>query len=1002
MSIVTYPLDGKYYNAQDAETYLCTRTSGVFSEDISFTPNGMNITVSPFLAWIKNDDFSGKSVAVTTDTTLTISPSEPILSRIDRIVLRFDASKNGSELMVLKGTPSSSPAVPSISRTPVIYDLCLCQVSVKPSATSISAGDITSTLLDESLCGIMRDGVTGIPTLQLQSQAQALLRELEAAISMAENGSPVLQSLGIKRGVVYVTIGKKGQKIYSSDDVELDTMFYDEPKVIVTRKGHTFDETVFKYIKPQESLRVSGNKFNLDVFSEKDIPTTYTLKYNWIAIGKVKWENGDTGGGEEEPEVEYFNIRTTVSPEGTGTTTGAGKYAKGSTVTLNATPASGYAFEGWYIGSSKITSNASYNITVTSDTIYTAKFVEEVPMITVTVTTDPVGAGSVSGAGTYPKGSTVRLTASPGDRYRFIGWYSGDTLYSSETEYSVTLNSSMAFVAKFEEEVVTPDYYTIITKVSPTGAGYTTGGGQYTAGTSVKLTAAANEGYLFSHWSRGTETRGTAEITVEATTDQTWTANFIEGEEDTKEKVTITINVEPEGAGTVAGNGEVNLGVMTAIQATANPGYKFKHWRLEDGTTNEANPKLFKASADRTFVAVFEVDSEEEETTHTKDTWVGTVLYVGTEETKIETENAYSLDLGLTEVIIPEGRTRIAQLVFSDCSKLAKVTMPSTMTFIGMNAFDGCSSLTEIAYNGTKSQWNAIDIRGVFQNLDDLTVHCSDGNIEYCEVDFVFSPLEGIKTFNPHTQIDTTLGTRCYVKNSTVTLKSTPKDGYSFVRYERSDGVSSTSNPYSFTITQSMTVTVVTERENYAVTTKVSPEGAGSTTGDGSYTNGSSATLSATANEGYIFSHWEYDVGGTSKLNPVTFPVEQNVVATAVFLDITNGVTYKISSSNAESGDTINLYPYDVASNTLDYSNPLGTTKVLYAGDDTHVYYYAKAGQNRTISSVKLSVGASSETISGEDLNDYFVDGALNIPGGFYDPSEEGTIKELVVYFAET
>ena len=137
-------------------------------------------------------------------------------------------------------------------------------------------------------------------------------------------------------------------------------------------------------------------------------------------------------------------------------------------------------------------------------------------------------------------------------------------------------------------------------------------------------------------------------------------------------------------------------------------------------------------------------------------------------------------------------------------------------------------------------------------------------------------------------------------------------------------------------------------------------------------------------------------------MNPVTFPVEQNVVATAVFLDITNGVTYKISSSNAESGDTINLYPYDVASNTLDYSNPLGTTKVLYAGDDTHVYYYAKAGQNRTISSVKLSVGASSETISGEDLNDYFVDGALNIPGGFYDPSEEGTIKELVVYFAET
>lgn len=604
MSIITYPLDGKYYNAQDAETYLCTRTSGVFSEDISFTPNGMNITVSPFLAWIKNDDFSGKSVAVKTDTTLTISPSEPILPRIDRIILRFDARKNESNLMILKGTHGSKPTPPSIERTPVIYDLCLCEVYVRPSATSISAGDITSTLLDESICGIMRDGVTAIPSNQLVAQCQNLIKELNTAISMAEKGSPVLQSLGIKCGTITIMLGGQGQKIYESGDIFFDVPFLSEPSVVITRcAGITQDETVAKYVKPQESVYVNKSSFKLSVFREVT-DMVAELRYNWIAIGKVDW-SGD-GGGDE---VEYCNIRTTISPEGTGTTTGAGNYAKGSTVTLNATPASGYAFEGWYIGSSKITSNASYNITVTSDTIYTAKFVEEVPMITVTVTTDPVGAGSVSGAGTYPKGSTVRLTASPGDRYRFIGWYSGDTLYSPNTEYSVTLNSSMAFVAKFEEEVVTPDYYTIITKVSPTGAGSTTGGGQYAAGTSVKLTATANEGYLFSHWSKGTETRATAEITVAATTDQTWTANFIEGEEDTEEKVTITINVEPEGAGTVAGNGEVNSGAMSAIQATANSGYKFKHWRFEDGTTNEANPYLFKASADRTFVAVFEVEN---------------------------------------------------------------------------------------------------------------------------------------------------------------------------------------------------------------------------------------------------------------------------------------------------------------------------------------------------------------------------------------------------------
>lgn len=1333
MSIITYPLDGKYYNAQDAETYLCTRTSGVFSQDISFTPNGMNITVSPFLAWIKNDDFSGKSVAVTTDTTLTISPSEPILSRIDRIVLRFDARKNGSELMVLKGTPSSSPAVPSIERTPVIYDLCLCQISVKPSATSISAGDITSTLLDESLCGIMRDGVTGIPTLQLQSQAQDLIRELEVAISMAENGSPVLQSLGIKRGMVDVTIGEKGQTIYESNDVTFDTVFLDEPKVIVTRKSHRFPDIVYKYIKPQEGVRAKGNGFTLEVFSENDIPTTLTLRYNWIAIGRVAWDNdsgggngggGDGGGdgGGEEDDTEYFTITTSVDPLGSGIAEGAGNFAKGSTTKLVARAFSGYTFEGWYSGNSKITSNAEHTVTVNSNATYTAKFIEEVPDIVVQINVEPAGTGTVSGAGTYKKGSTVNLGASPKEGYKFVGWFVGSSQYCDSTNYSVTLNASTTFTAKFEEEVVTPDYYTVIAKVTPTGSGTVKGGGQYTPGSTAKLTAAENEGYVFSYWSSGTETIDSAEFTFVVSSDRTWTAHFIEGEEETG-KVTITTRVEPANSGTVTGGGEVTTGSMSAVQANNNSGYKFKHWRFENGETNTENPYLFRASADRTFVAVFEVDSGGEETTYTSDTLVNGTLYVGTQTTNIETDNSYASRTDITQVVIPEGRTKIGTYTLESCSNLAKVTMPSTMATINMGAFDSCSRLTEITYNGTKSQWNNISknrafdgdldditihctdgdvnyakldisvspegsgsvttsptavtattgdtfyvrnstvdltatpssgynfkhwilpggytddpnplvtsvsaglsftavfekieqtettyiddnlkngvlnvgtqttnietddgyagrtdiaqviipegrtriadncfsncsnltsvtipvsltqigsyafdhvdnltdiyyggtkaqwnnisISYVFKKVDALTVHCSDGNIEYCEVDFVFSPDEGTKNFNPHTQIMTTFSRWVYVKNSTVTLKATPEDGYSFVRYERSDGVSSTSNPYSFTITQSMTVTVVTERttttetaklyiyssnagtgdvvkltkdeagtqpwnknefsegetayffaqagtgriierlvfkvdnatvadmtademveegilnsdknklsqqhyvdegqtsefvatvyfgvkqqSTYTVTTEVTPTGSGTVTGGGTYTSGSTATLSATAIDGYRFSYWEFDDGGVSDDNPCYKTVNKDFTATAVFINVANGVTYKISSRNAGTGDTVGLYKEDDSTGNADLSKPLGTVTTLYAGDITVVSYYAKAGSNRKINSVEILIdGVSNGTMSGEDLNDYIVNGAFNLRAGWYDKNDEGKTFELVVYFGET
>ena len=36
MSIITYPLDGVTYSAEDVATYLCTRTSGVYAKDSNF------------------------------------------------------------------------------------------------------------------------------------------------------------------------------------------------------------------------------------------------------------------------------------------------------------------------------------------------------------------------------------------------------------------------------------------------------------------------------------------------------------------------------------------------------------------------------------------------------------------------------------------------------------------------------------------------------------------------------------------------------------------------------------------------------------------------------------------------------------------------------------------------------------------------------------------------------------------------------------------------------
>lgn len=208
--IITYPLNGISYTAEDAESYLCTRTSGVFSSEKHFAVSitgDREITISSGLAWINNGDYTGKSVLNTGDVALSVPISDGIRDRIDRVVLRFDKVANQSELRLLVGTPAGVPVAPAISRTELAYDLALYDVAVPAGSIRVTSNDITSNLLNEELCGLMRDGVTGIPTAQLQNQAEelmdvlkgqgdALVAELRAEVDAVKDGSAFLLSSG--------------------------------------------------------------------------------------------------------------------------------------------------------------------------------------------------------------------------------------------------------------------------------------------------------------------------------------------------------------------------------------------------------------------------------------------------------------------------------------------------------------------------------------------------------------------------------------------------------------------------------------------------------------------------------------------------------------------------------------------------------------------------------------------------------------------------------------
>ena len=177
MAIVTYPLDGPEYDATDAAGYFSTRCSGVYSAEDDFAvtaAGGTSVTVSAGVAWIHPDRWTGYSVLCREEQTLELSAADGIRTRIDRVVLRYDAAARKTSLQVLEGTPdSASPTAPAITRTALIYDLCLAEITRPAGSTTITAANLTDTRADEDVCGVMRDGVTGIPTEQLIAQWRA-------------------------------------------------------------------------------------------------------------------------------------------------------------------------------------------------------------------------------------------------------------------------------------------------------------------------------------------------------------------------------------------------------------------------------------------------------------------------------------------------------------------------------------------------------------------------------------------------------------------------------------------------------------------------------------------------------------------------------------------------------------------------------------------------------------------------------------------------------------
>ena len=236
--IITYPENGITYDADDASGYLATRQSGVYSaeEDFAVSISGeLSLAVSAGQAWVRPSRFKGRSIIMEQPTTLALTAADPVRTRIDRVVLRYDAAARQTRLQVLEGTPdSASPTAPAITRTALVYDLCLAEITRPAGSTAITAANLTDTRADEDICGVMRDGVTGIPTAQLIAQWRAAQADLETQL----RAQLAVLNAEIKEGSAYSKTEADAKFALTADKItRLERMMNMDGKLVFSGAG---------------------------------------------------------------------------------------------------------------------------------------------------------------------------------------------------------------------------------------------------------------------------------------------------------------------------------------------------------------------------------------------------------------------------------------------------------------------------------------------------------------------------------------------------------------------------------------------------------------------------------------------------------------------------------------------------------------------------------------------------------------------------------------------
>ena len=440
-------------------------------------------------------------------------------------------------------------------------------------------------------------------------------------------------------------------------------------------------------------------------------------------------------------------------------------------------------------------------------------------------------------------GTNVKTGITPGTDYTHT--------YNAPTKVeSIKLNtySKRAYLTKViitTEEEADPNavYYTITTAVNDATMGKAEGGGEYKENTKISLTATPNSGYEFVKWSNES-TANPLEVTV--TENATYTAIF-------QEQTPITCSQIKDLA---IGDAFV-LGEFTVTYVNGSYTY------IKDATGASliyASNYGLKAGDVVTGLA------------GTRANYNGLVQI---------TPSVTKAQLTVTAGTAPQPEVATANPTQADMNKYVKYEQ---VTF---DATAFASKKINATLAGQTTKFAVYDQWSTSKTFITGATYALTAAVSYynaVQVNFI-SAVKVSLTISATANGGTVTGTGEFMEGDEVTLIATPNEGYEFVNWTWGPEEMCRTAEYTFIVEEDMNLVANFKKIEYTVAATASEGGTVEGLAEGGkYEHGATATLTATANEGYEFVCWTEGADTVSTEAEYGFEVlaDRNLVANFV------------------------------------------------------------------------------------------------------------------------